>query len=160
MSPEAIDHAVEAAGGYPFMVQLVGFHTWEAAAEPDTVVALSDAVEGAQVAQQHIGQLVIAPLWRDQAASARRFLAAMAHDDGDSLLADIARRMDVTSGNVSVYRARLIKSGLVADVGKRTVAFALPSTRRWIRALDEFSYISESLHLTEERSVGFTLPHD
>ncbi len=39
MSPEAIDHAVEAAGGYPFMVQLVGFHTWEAAAEPDTVVA-------------------------------------------------------------------------------------------------------------------------
>lgn len=160
MSPEAIDHAVEAAGGYPFMVQLVGFHTWEAAAEPDTVVALSDAVEGAQVAQQHIGQLVIAPLWRDQPASARRFLAAMARDDGDSLLADIARRMDVTSGYVSVYRARLVKSGLVADVGKRIVAFALPSTRLWIRALDEFSYISESLHLTEERSVGFTLPYD
>ncbi len=160
MSPEAIEHAVEAAGGYPFMVQLVGFHSWEAAAEPDTAVTVSDAVEGAQVAQQHIGQLVIAPLWRDQPDSARRFLIAMAHDDSESQLADIARRMDVTSGYVSVYRARLVKSGLVAATDKRSVTFALPGTRRWIRDLDVFAHVSETLHLTDGRSVGFTIPHD
>ena len=38
MAAEAVEHAVAVSQGYPFMVQLVGFHAWEAASDPASAV--------------------------------------------------------------------------------------------------------------------------
>ena len=114
MAPEAVEHAVAVAQGYPFMIQLVGFHAWEAAADPTVEVTLQDVEVGAETARHQVGQLVIAPMWKDLADGSRRFLAAMALDDGVSRTADIAARLGVSSEYVGVYRSRLMKSGMVA----------------------------------------------
>ena len=158
MAPEAVEHAVAVAQGYPFMIQLVGFHAWEAAADPNVEVTLQDVEVGAETARHQVGQLVIAPMWKDLADGSRRFLAAMALDDGVSRTADIAARLGVSSEYVGVYRSRLMKSGMVAAAGHGRLDFALGATRQWIRGLDEYPLLCETLNLTDRPPVGFTRP--
>lgn len=158
MAPEAVEHAVAVAQGYPFMIQLVGFHAWEAAADPTVEVTLQDVEVGAETARHQVGQLVIAPMWKDLADGSRRFLAAMALDDGVSRTADIAARLGVSSEYVGVYRSRLMKSGMVAAAGHGRLDFALEATRQWIRGLDEYPLLCETLNLADRPPVGFTRP--
>lgn len=158
MAPEAVEHAVAVAQGYPFMIQLVGFHAWEAAEDPTVEVTLQDVAVGAETARHQVGQLVIAPMWKDLADGSRRFLTAMALDDGVSRTADIAARLGVSSEYVGVYRSRLMKSGMVAAAGHGRLDFALEATRQWIRGLDEYPILCETLNLTDRPPVGFTRP--
>lgn len=158
MAPEAVEHAVAVSQGYPFMIQLVGFHAWRAASDPSAVVTLEDMVAGAETARRQVGQLVIAPMWRDVSEGSRRFLAAMAFDDGVSRTSDIAARLGVTSEYVSVYRRRLMKSGMVSPAGHGRLDFALDAARQWIRGLDEYPLLCETLKLADGPPVGFARP--
>ena len=158
MAPDAVDQAVAVSQGYPFMVQLVGFHAWDAAADPTSAVTLDDVVSGAETARRQVGQLVIAPMWRDLSDGSRRFLAAMAQDDGPSRTADIAVRLGVSSGYASVYRRRLLKSGMVSSAGTGRLDFAINAARQWIRSLDEYPLLCETLKPTNRGPVGFARP--
>ena len=155
MAPEAVEHAVAVSQGYPFMVQLVGFHAWEAASDPTAAVTLDDAVSGAATARHQVGQLVITPMWRDLPEGARRFLAAMAQDDGPSRIAEIAARLGVSSGYASVYRQRLIRAGMAVAAGHGRLDFALDAVRQWIRGSDEYPLLCETLQLADRPPVGF-----
>jgi len=73
MAPETVEHAVAASQGDPFMIQLVGFHASEAASDPTAEVTVQDVADGAETARRQVGQLVIAPMWRDLAEGSRRF---------------------------------------------------------------------------------------
>ncbi len=158
MTPEAVEHAVAMSQGYPFLVQLVGFHAWEAASDPMEVVTLEDAIAGAETAHRRVGRLVIAPMWRGLSEGSQRFLAAMALDDGMSRTTDIAARLGVSSEYVGVYRSRLIKSGMVAPAGHGRLDFALSAARQWIRGLDEYPILCETLNLADRPPVGFARP--
>jgi len=158
MPAEAVDHAVAVSQGYPFMVQLVGFHAWQAASDPTTAVTLQDVVDGTEIARRQVGQLVVAPMWRDLSEGSQRFLAAMALDDGPSRTSDIAARLGVSGGYVSVYRRRLMSSGMVAAAGNGRLDFALSATRQWVRGLDEYPLLCETLKLADRPPVGFSRP--
>ena len=158
MAAEAVEHAVAVSQGYPFMVQLVGFHAWEAASDPASAVTLGDVVAGAETARRQVGQLVIAPMWRDLPHGSRRFLAAMAQDDGPSQASDIAARLGVSSGYASVYGHRLMKAGMVAPAGHGRLDFAFSSARQWIRGLDEYPLLCETLKRADREPVGFARP--
>ena len=158
MAPEAVEHAVTASQGYPFMIQLVGFHAWEMASDPTAEVTLKDVEAGAETARRQVGQLLISPMWRDLSDGSRRFLVAMALDDGESRTADIAARLGVRSEYVGVYRHRLMKSGMVAPAGRGRLDFALAPAREWIRGLDEYPLLCETLNLADRPPVGFARP--
>lgn len=158
MQPDAVERAVAVSQGYPFLVQLVGFHAWEAASDPTEAIILEDVVAGAKIARRQVGQLVIAPMWRDLSDGSRRFLAAMALDDGVSRTADIAARLGVRSEYVGVYRSRLMKSGMVTPAGRGRLDFALSAARQWIRGLDEYPLLCETLNLADRPPVGFARP--
>lgn len=158
MGPAALSHAVDVSQGYPFLVQLVGFHAWEAAADPTVAVTLDDALAGAEIALHRVGRLVVAPMWRDLAEGSRRFLAAVAMDDGPSRTSDIAARLGVSSAYVGTYRHRLMRSGMVTSAGHGRLDFVLSATREWIRGLDEFPLLCETLQLSDRTPVGFTRP--
>ena len=155
MDPAALSHAVDVSQGYPFLVQLVGYHAWEAAVDPTVAVTLDDALAGAETALRRVGQLVVAPMWRDLAEGSRRFLAAMAIDDRPSRTSDIAARLGVSSAHVGTYRHRLIRSGMVAAAGHGRLDFALDATRDWIRGLDEFPLLCKTLQPGERNPIGF-----
>ncbi|MEQ8717128.1 MAG: ATP-binding protein [Acidimicrobiales bacterium] len=135
---ESLSRAVEATSGYAFMVQLVGFHTWKAAADPVAGITHQEVEKGIAEAETRIGRLVLAPTWRTLSDVDRRFLIAMARDDGDSHLADIAARLEVDVGYAGVYRHRLLGAGMIVATGRGRIDFAHHATREWLR--DEAAY--------------------
>lgn len=121
----------EATGGYPFMIQLVGYHAWrEAHGRPITV---QHAQLGAEAARRRVGRLVIEPALNDLSDVDRTFLLRMAVDDGPSVMGDITARMGVDVNYASQYRLRLIAAGMIAPTGHGKVDFALPGLRGWLR---------------------------
>ena len=139
IDPRALEEAVSATGGYAFMVQLVGFHAWKAAADPSAGITAEETARGITEAERRIGRLVLNPTWRGLSDVDRRFLIAMARDDASSKLAEIAARLRVTKGYAGVYRHRLIKAGMVIAAGKGRIDFAHPVARDWIRSKAAYS---------------------
>lgn len=124
--------AAAATGGYPFLVQLVGFHVWRAAADPRSGVTAAEVDTGIEQAHQRIGRLVVSPVWKDLSIRDREFLSAMASIPTPTVLADLAQRMGVSTSYASVYKARLIRSGLVVTTDDEALAFTHPAVTTWI----------------------------
>ena len=131
----ALDRAVTATSGYAFMVQLVGFHSWQADAR-SSHITIEHVETGIAEAQRRIGRMVLSPTWKTLSDVDRRFLRAMAQDDGESKLADIADRLGVTAGYAGVYRHRLIRAGMIRPAGRGRVSFAHHAALGWLRNQD------------------------
>ena len=131
----ALDRAVVATSGYAFMIQLVGFHSWQAeVASPH--ITPEHVATGIAEAQRRIGRMVLAPTWRTLSDVDRQFLLAMAQDDGESKLADIADRLGVNTSYAGVYRHRLIRAGMIRPAGRGRVTLAHHAARDWLREQD------------------------
>ena len=132
IDPSALDRAVTATSGYAFMVQLVAFHSWQADTNSPHITA-EHVTAGIGEAQRRIGRMVIAPTWNTLSDVDRRFLLAMAQDDGDSELTDIADRLGVTTSYAGVYRHRLLRAGMILPAGRGRVTLAHHAARDWLR---------------------------
>ena len=134
IDPEALDQAVAASSGYAFMVQLVAFHTWAAAPDQPSWIGRTEVAKGIAEAQRRVGRLVLGPTWRGLSDVDRRFLIAMAMDDGESRLSEVASRLDVDVGYAGVYRQRLIRAGMIVSTGRGRIDLAHHAARDWICA--------------------------
>ena len=124
--------AATATGGYPFLVQLVGYHSWRQSPNRKAI-SIDDVRAGVEGANRRIGRLVIEPALNDLSAVDRTFLVHMAADPGPSRMNDLAARMHVDANYASQYRLRLISAGLIQPVRRGVVDFALPQLREWLR---------------------------
>ena len=130
---DALDTAVAASSGYPFMVQLIGFHTWEHSSDPRSGITTAAMAAGLAEANSEMVDLVIKPVWKRLSDADRRFLLAMADDDGDSKTSDIAARLNKPSSHAGVYRARLIRAGVISSSGHGKLRFTHETLRNWLR---------------------------
>ena len=136
ISDAALDVAVEGTGGYPFLIQLVGYWVYKAAAAGDKQSVRVDeaaAAAGVQAARRRLGSLVHEPALRDLSEVDRTFLSKMAQDDGPSRMADVAERMAVNANYASQYRRRLIAADLIYPTGYGRVDYTLPHLREYLR---------------------------
>lgn len=124
---DALAIAARATGGYPFMIQLVGYQIWRTA-EGDTITA-ADVRAGVDRARSRLGALVHTPALKELSEIDRTYLFAMALDDGPSRSADIARRMGKSLQYTGVYRARLIAAGMIEPHRHGQVRYAIPYLR-------------------------------
>ena len=132
VGPEALDVMVDGSGGYPFLLQLIGAHTWRLHPD-DHEITVDDARHGVVRARRRLGALVHEPALRSASDIDKSFLLAMAQDDGPSRMADIQRRLGVNVNYASQYRLRLIAAELVHATGRGHVDFALPYLREYLR---------------------------
>lgn len=130
----ALETAARATAGYPFMIQLVGYHTYRQRPERD-MIDVDDVAGGIEAARRRLGALVIEPELAGLSDVDRTFLLAMAHDDGPSKMADIQRRLrgDVDASYASQYRLRLIAAEVIVQTKRGYVDFALPAMREYLR---------------------------
>lgn len=129
---DALDLAVRASSGFPYMMQLVGFHTWESCTGTGDIDA--DAVtRGIEVASFDMRDGVYRSTLRDLSSRDIDFLQAMLQDEGVSRMADIAQRMGVSSSYASQYRLRLIDQGVIGERGRGHVWFDIPGFDRYLR---------------------------
>lgn len=131
---EALGICVEATGGFPYMLQLVGYRSWQSALGK-AEVGKDDARAGIRAAQEDFREHVLAPAYRELSAVDLRFAKAMLPDKAESRLADIARRMGVTSRYASKYRGRLVVTGIVEELSRGVLRFAIPGFRKYLQEM-------------------------
>jgi hypothetical protein len=131
ITDDLADRCAEATGGYPFMIQLVGYHVWR---QGKTGPITADHVEdGVDAARARIGNLVHAAALADLSDVDRSFLVHMATDDGPSRTSEVGARMGRDGNYANVYRARLIAAGMIRPVGQGLVDFEAPYMREYLR---------------------------
>lgn len=133
ISQEAVEELVRIAHGYPYLLQLVGYHAWRAAGGGEVITA-ADVRTALPVVIERMGRLVHAPALRGVPPGQRAYLRAMMQDDGPSSTGEIAERLGVTKGHQNVQRTRLIERELIVPAGHGLVDFALPYLREHLRA--------------------------
>ncbi len=129
---DALNIMVSAVGGFPYMMQLVGFRAW--GIEPDSPsITPRAAQQGVELARGDMEQRVFAPTYYELSEGDLRYLRAMLKDEGVSRTSDIARRMGVTSNYASQYRLRLVEQGVVGERGRGKVAIELPYFKEYLK---------------------------
>ena len=131
---DAAAAVVQEASGYPFMVQLIGFHAWEASADPGGGITAADVGEGIRQARAEMGQLFIQPAWNGLSTGAQRYLQAMTFDQDDSSTSIVAQRLGKSPSCAAHYRQELIDEGLAVSPGYGKVRFAHSSLPHWLQS--------------------------
>lgn len=129
-----VRHAAEATGGYPFLIQLVGYFLWREAENNDGMLdapAVSRAIEAANRRNE---RTVIEAALSTASPKDLEFLHAMAQDDTAAAAGDIGRRLGAKSNLVANYRTRLLDAGLIEPAGHGNVDFAIPGLRQYLRS--------------------------
>ncbi|WP_240951146.1 ATP-binding protein [Bifidobacterium olomucense] len=149
---EPLRIATQATAGYPFMIQLVGYHIWRIAARNqkltfNTTVTTEEAESGVQDALSRLGDTVHGPELDGLSPIDKTYLLAMAQDDGPSSTSAIAERMGKDVKYAGIYRTRLIEAQVIEEQGYGKVDFAIPYLREYLR--EHAAYIRMTLNITE-----------
>jgi hypothetical protein len=131
---KALRKAAEATGGFPFLIQLIGYHAWDQAG-PAEIITSGHVSKGIAAAFDDMGNMIFRTTMRELSDTDIRFLKAMTMDDKESTMADIRGRMNVSDSYASQYRIRLIEQGLIAPTGRGKVEFAIPMAKEYIKTL-------------------------
>ncbi|WP_435771904.1 ATP-binding protein [Nocardioides sp. SYSU DS0651] len=134
----ALAAVVAEARGHPYLLQLIGSSTWDAARPGDGGrLTLAHVRRGLPAAREQLTAMHRAR-WGAATPTERAFLAAMAATGRENVTrAAIARGMGRDSRSISVPRERLIEKGVIEPVGHGLVRFTLPGFGEFVRDLDE-----------------------
>ncbi|MBU2694637.1 MULTISPECIES: ATP-binding protein [Pimelobacter] len=134
----ALTAVVDEARGHPYLLQLIGSSTWDAARpRRGGKLGLPDVRRGLPAAQQQLAAMHRAR-WGAATPTEQAFLAAMAATGLDNVTrVAIAAGMDRDSRSISAPRERLIEKGVIEPVGHGLVRFTLPGFGAFVRGLDD-----------------------
>jgi hypothetical protein len=130
---DALAAVVDHAAGYPYFVQVAGHYAWEAR---DGATIDSEASRRAIAqARRELDEGLYRSRWERSTAVQRRFMAAMAVDEGrPSAMADLVARMGRRrQSDLSIPRRDLIKAGHVYVPERGYVAFTVPGMDGFVR---------------------------
>ena len=130
-SSPALELASGAADGFPFMMQLVGYRSWQAAGE-SAVIGEEAVRQGIPRASADMKARVLRSTLDELSDGDLAFLEAMLEDERVSLSSDVARRMGKSDSYASQYRSRLIERGIIGARGRGRVGFELPMLREYL----------------------------
>lgn len=121
---DALDFAVQAIDGFPYLLQLVGFRAWNASRDARTI-ALSHVEQGVRVAKEELKDRVFASTLEELSAGDMEFLAAMKKDGAYTSRPEIAQATGRDSSWISRYKKRLLEAGVVEEPRRGKLKFAL-----------------------------------
>jgi hypothetical protein len=136
---DALEAATAIAQGYPYSVQLIGDSTWAAAGYPDRgrTLTTEHVRDGRSRMREDLNALFRAR-WEKCTPAEQQLMQAMAaQGDGPARRADIAQYLGVSSGDLSVPRARLIDKGIIDIAGHGQLLFTIPGFARYVRGRTE-----------------------
>ena len=133
----ALENAVRAIGGFPFMFQLVGYRSWNV--NPDSKeISERDVEIGIRLASTELKDRVFDATYATLSEKDRRFVKAMLQDSGTTQQSDLATRLGVTGSHVSTYKRRLLDQGIIEERTKGRLSFCLPGFKEYVAsALEE-----------------------
>lgn len=133
LTPELAQRAARATGGYPFLIQLVGYFLWKESEQANAALD-SEAVQRAiDAAHRRHARTVIEAAISTASRKDLDFLHAMSIDEGPTASGDIGHRLGAKPNTVANYRGRLIAAGLIEPAGYGHITFAIPGLREHLR---------------------------
>jgi type II secretory pathway predicted ATPase ExeA len=133
---QALELLLAAAGGYPYFVQLGGYHAWEAALG-QSAITRECADRGARAISADADRM-FSDRWARLGSTQRHYLAALAllartHPDGVATRA-IADALDREHAQLSTARASLIEEHHLLRTPRRgQIEFAIPRFCAWLQ---------------------------
>jgi hypothetical protein len=132
IAPDLVRKAAAATGGYPFLIQLVGYFLWREAENHDGTLSPAAVDRAITAAIRRNERVVIEAALATASAKDLEFLHAMAGDEGPSAAADIVQRTGSRPTVVAKYRKRLLAAGLIESTGHGKVDYAIPGLREYL----------------------------
>lgn len=137
LAEERSERLAEATGGYAYMIQLVGYHTFRSVRRhladcPD--VLDEDAEAGIAAARRDFDASVIEVALMSLSPLSVEFLLVMSEDDEASNISVIAERMGRTTKGLSMVRQELVNQQVIEPVARGVLGFAIPYLREYLRA--------------------------
>jgi hypothetical protein len=131
ISDDALMMAAQGTQGFPFMIQLVGYHMFNLSS--GTNITIDDVQNGIEIAHADMEHMVIDATIRELTDKDLEFLRAMAQDNQVSRISDITTRLGITPANAGYHRRRLIELGIISATGRGKVAMNIPLLHDWLR---------------------------
>lgn len=134
ITSQQIATAAEATAGYPYMIQLVGYHIWDAADMRDAnIITDQDVIDGIAEAHIDLDNAVCIPELHGLSRNDRAYLESLAQFNGPTSTADVAKHMGKTTNYAATYRKRLIDACIIRETERGEVDFAVPFLREYLR---------------------------
>ncbi|MDQ0238160.1 hypothetical protein J2S94_000219 [Arthrobacter bambusae] len=133
IDPDLVHKAATTTGGYPFLIQLVGYFLWREAENNNGGLSSAAVDRAIAAAIRRNERVVIEAALAAASAKDQEILHAMAIDDGPSTAGDIVRRTGSRPTLVAKYRTRLLAAGLIESTGHGKTDFAIPGLREYLR---------------------------
>ncbi len=128
---DALSHLVDSAEGYPYLVQLVGFHAWEAMAG-GRKITLAAATAGVSRARSQLEE-VFESRWEHLSGLERAYLQVVARAGGSADSQQISAALGRTNEQLSSTRSELINEHRLLHAPRRgRVVIALAAFGPWI----------------------------
>ena len=132
INSKALQEAVEATKGYPYLYQLIGYYITGFSANTSEIT--SDIVERAvNASKRDMVESVFNPALKSLSPRDKDFLTAMSKDTDDSKISDIKERMKASQSYTQKYRTRLKEAGVIEPIERGKVAFAVPYLGEYLR---------------------------
>lgn len=134
---DAIAQALSIAGGYPYFLQAVGKHVWDAART--STVTVDDVTVGGEFARREIDEGLYRSRWERATPAQKTLLRALSGAGGEEPIAvsDLASAMGKRRvSDLSVARNELIKKGLLYAPERGLLAFTVPGMHEFIARQD------------------------
>ena len=132
IAPDVLDFVVRATRGYPYLMQLIGYHIIKFVGEAKTIemqIAENAAITAKRDLTDSVHKTCLRPLSDKDIA----FLKAMSKDKEGSRIADIQTRMKVSPSYIQQYRLRLISAGIILPERRGRIEFAVPYLGEYLR---------------------------
>jgi hypothetical protein len=132
---DAAAQVAEHSGGYPFAIQMYGYHTWRASAGAEHIDTAA-AATGLAVGDRKLAAGLYRNRWDAAPDGERSYLAAAARlvvdsSDGHTTGAQIAAALARPAQALSETRARCLERGNLVASGRR-LRFPVPGMATWI----------------------------
>ena len=149
----ALARAVHHAAGVPYMMQLIGHASVEAARDAGRhEITTSDVTAAALTAARDFTTAVSGHL--NVTRHQMRYLMAMAIDEDASSTGTIARRLNLTASHANTYRDALVKAEIITAPRRGYVTFTDHWLRAVLRALPGYATITRNTP-TNPRRISF-----
>jgi len=129
LTDEIVSRAATATYGYPYLIQLIGYYLWEAMQDGFGINTFDDIMIKAKT---ELFRNVHRMIFADLSNRDREFVLAMSEDEKASSVSDIGDRMQKKKNYISLYRERLISSGVVKSCGRGLLCFSYPYMREFL----------------------------
>ena len=127
-----LDKAAEATDGYPYLLQLIGYHIINLL---DGETELSKEIVELSIinSKRALKNDIFLPCLKPLSPEDKRFLKTMSKDSEESSLNDIQDRLKANKSHTQTYKRRLIESGLIHTTSRGMVAFSIPYLGQYLR---------------------------